>query len=97
AGDHTIYPDCRPEFIAAMREAAALCDWEKIELYAPFQNMSKAEIAAHGAELGVPFEKTWSCYKGLALHCGRCGTCVERKEAFQNAGLKDPTEYAEGN
>jgi 7-cyano-7-deazaguanine synthase len=94
SGDHTIYPDCRPEFIAAMREAAALCDWRRIELLAPFAGMDKADIARLGAKLGVPFEKTWTCYKGLERHCGRCGACVERREAFSRAGLLDPTDYA---
>lgn len=94
AGDHAIYPDCRPEFAAAMAEAARLCDWHQIELLRPFVGMSKKEIVQRGAELGVPLELTWSCYKGGTVHCGTCGTCVERKEAFELAGVKDPTVYA---
>jgi len=93
-GDHAIYPDCREEFIAAMRQALWLCDWSCMELSAPFSGMSKTEIVKRGAELKVPFEKTWSCYRGGGkLHCGTCGTCTERKEAFRDAGVKDPTEY----
>jgi 7-cyano-7-deazaguanine synthase len=95
AGDHTIYPDCRPEFASAINTAAMLADWHQVELLNPFIRMTKAEIAKRGVELGVPFRLTWSCYKGGQIHCGRCGTCVERREAFQLAGLADPTEYEE--
>jgi 7-cyano-7-deazaguanine synthase len=93
AGDHTIYPDCRREFVDAMKSVIGLCDWKSIELLTPFIDKSKAEIAAAGAELRVPFVDTWSCYKGGSIHCGTCGTCVERKEAFALAELADPTEY----
>lgn len=93
-GDHTIYPDCRPAFFAAMQAAAELADWHQVSLLAPFITMNKGEIASLGAELGAPLEKTWSCYKGGEAHCGACGTCVERREAFAMAGIKDPTEYA---
>lgn len=93
AGDHTIYPDCRPEFFKAMAEAAAGCSWDAVKLFAPFLHLSKADIVREGNALGVPFEKTWSCYKGGKRHCGRCGTCVERIEAFQLASVPDPTEY----
>jgi len=93
AGDHTIYPDCRPEFATAMDEALKLCDWNTISLYRPFVQLSKQDLVRKGNELGVPFEKTWSCYAGNDKHCGKCGTCVERKEAFELVGLLDPTEY----
>ncbi len=93
AGDHTIYPDCREEFVDAMKSVIALCDWKKVQLLTPYLHKSKTEIAREGDALGVPFDLTWSCYKGLASHCGTCGTCVERKEAFALAGLSDPTEY----
>ena len=93
AGDHTIYPDCRGEFVDAMRHAAKLCDWREIELMTPFVDQTKGDIARLGGELGVRFELTWSCYKGGDRHCGRCGTCVERQEAFADAGLVDPTSY----
>jgi len=92
-GDHAIYPDCRPEFANAVAQCALLCDWRQIELLRPFINMTKADIAARGAELGVPFDLTWSCYKGREKHCGTCGTCVERREAFQLGSVSDPTEY----
>ena len=93
AGDHDIYPDCREEFTDALDKAIRLADWHEVSLHRPFVTKTKADIAALGAELGVPFEKTWSCYKGGELHCGRCGTCVERREAFHLAGIQDPTEY----
>lgn len=97
AGDHFIYPDCRPEFIAAFdvmeRYATDGYAVAGLHLYAPFVNMSKAEIVALGASLFVPYADTWSCYKGGAVHCGVCGTCVERREAFQLAGVTDPTQY----
>lgn len=93
AGDHTIYPDCRPVFVEAVRNVARLCDWRPIELLTPFVDVTKADIVRIGAGLGVPFERTWSCYKGGEVHCGTCGTCVERREAFERAGVTDPTKY----
>lgn len=93
AGDHTIYPDCREVFITYLGLAVKLCDWNPPELYTPFLKKSKADIVSLGHSLGVPFEKTWSCYKGREKHCGKCGTCVERKEAFEIAKVVDPTEY----
>ncbi len=94
-GDHFIYPDCRPGFAKAFEEMQrhALEGMGDISLYTPFIEISKADIAAEGARLNVPFEETWSCYKGGERHCGRCGTCVERREAFHLAGVADPTEY----
>lgn len=94
AGDHAIYPDCRLEFVQAMMRAASLADWHPIRLKAPFLEKSKAQIAKLGHELGVPFERTWSCYEGGEQHCGKCGTCVERQEAFKLAEVPDPTDYA---
>lgn len=96
-GDHFIYPDCRPDFIAAFQamEERALDGYADVQLLAPYVNGSKADIAVDGAKHGTPFAETWSCYKGEDLHCGRCGTCVERREAFHLAGLKDPTIYAD--
>lgn len=93
SGDHTIYPDCRPEFIQKMREAAQLCDWKSILLTTPFEKLSKSEIVLLGSRLEVPFSNTWSCYRGDAEHCGTCGTCVERREAFTLAKVVDPTIY----
>lgn len=94
SGDHAIYPDCRPEFAEALSRAAQLCDWQPVSVEFPWITMTKAAIVQRGLELKVPFEMTWSCYEGGAVHCGRCGTCTERKEAFQTAGLTDPTCYA---
>ncbi|MCL4206651.1 MAG: 7-cyano-7-deazaguanine synthase QueC [Pirellulaceae bacterium] len=92
-GDHAIYPDCRPEFAEAVGRAIRLADWHEIHLYCPFIRLTKAQIVARGAELRVDFGRTWSCYEGGAIHCGRCGTCFERREAFLRAGVHDPTEY----
>ena len=93
SGDHAIYPDCRPEFADAVAAALRICHYTPIELERPFVDMTKADIVRLGAELGVDFSKTWSCYKGGEKHCGKCGTCVERREAFRLAGVPDPTEY----
>lgn len=95
AGDHAIYPDCRPEFAAAMDTAALLSGLRPITIMRPFIKMTKSDIVALGAYLGVIFSFTWSCYQGQETHCGQCGTCVERREAFQLAGVNDPTQYAQ--
>jgi 7-cyano-7-deazaguanine synthase len=92
-GDHAIYPDCREEFMRAMGDALRLGTYAGIELLRPFITMTKGQIAAEGVRLGVDFSQTWSCYKGGEIHCGKCGTCVERREAFQLAGVADPTVY----
>jgi 7-cyano-7-deazaguanine synthase len=92
-GDHTIYPDCREDFMQAMAEAMRLGTYAGMQLLRPFIALTKAQIASEGARLGVDFARTWSCYKGGAIHCGTCGTCVERREAFADAGLTDPTAY----
>ena len=94
AGDHAIYPDCREDFMRAMGDAMRLGTYANIELVRPFITMTKAQIAARGAELGVDFAQTWSCYEGRDIHCGECGTCVERREAFLVSGVPDPTVYA---
>lgn len=96
-GDHFIYPDCRPGFTRAFEtmQKAALDGYADVDLYTPFVERSKADIVADGARHGTPFAETWSCYKGGDLHCGRCGTCVERREAFHLAGVADPTAYAD--
>ena len=97
AGDHTVYPDCRPEFVAALRHLALVANegfvTADFEVLAPFVEWSKADIASLGYKLDVPFADTWSCYRGGEQHCGRCGTCVERREAFVAAGVADPTPY----
>jgi 7-cyano-7-deazaguanine synthase len=94
-GDHAIYPDCREEFMAAMGEAMRLGTYAGVRLLRPFIALSKGGIAAEGARLGVDFSRTWSCYKGGDRHCGRCGTCVERREAFFEAAVVDPTDYVD--
>jgi 7-cyano-7-deazaguanine synthase len=93
-GDHAIYPDCREDFMRAMGDAMRLGTYAGVALLRPFIAMNKGEIAAEGTGLGVDFARTWSCYKGQAVHCGKCGTCVERREAFAQAGLRDPTVYS---
>lgn len=94
SGDHALYPDCRPEFADALDAVLRLCHYTPVKLLRPFVNMSKADIVRMGAELGVDFARTWSCYNGGEKHCGKCGTCLERKQAFKLAGVPDPTEYA---
>ncbi len=92
-GDHAIYPDCRGGFIDAMSLAMKEGTYEGIDILAPYTDMTKTDIARRGADIGVDYSQTYSCYKGGETHCGKCGTCVERKEAFRDAGLADPTSY----
>ena len=92
-GDHTIYPDCRPEFVEAFAAAAHAGTFNGVHLLSPYCHMTKGQIAARGRELGINYAETWSCYKGGDKHCGRCGTCIERKEALAEAGITDPTDY----
>lgn len=98
-GDHFIYPDCRPEFITAFdamqRHAVEGFGKPTLHLAAPFLHLGKQQIVSLGSALQVPYKDTWSCYKGGEQHCGTCGTCVERREAFELAGVVDPTEYAQ--
>jgi len=94
AGDHAIYPDCRETFMRAMSDAVRLGTSAGIEIVRPFIAMDKSEIVRRGDQLGVEFAQTWSCYAGEPMHCGECGTCVERREAFTLAGVSDPTVYA---
>lgn len=98
-GDHFIYPDCRPEFTRAFEvmQNHALDGYANVSLFTPFVDIPKAEIVTIGARHNVPFGDTWSCYKGGVNHCGRCGTCVERREAFAIAGVNDPTTYDDPN
>lgn len=95
AGDHAIYPDCRATFIESMNEAMAYGTYNNVNIVAPYTHLTKGQIAAIGGKLGIDYSKTYSCYKGGEKHCGKCGTCVERKEAFADAGIEDPTEYEE--
>lgn len=95
AGDHFIYPDCRPAFTEAFEkmQAKAIEGFGNIQLLTPFIKYSKSDIVREGQNADTPFKQTWSCYKGGDIHCGTCGTCVERKEAFQLADIEDPTIY----
>ncbi len=92
-GDHDIYPDCSPAFVDAMSAALKAGTINGARLWAPYTNLSKADIAAHGKKLGVDYSKTWSCYRGGEKQCGRCATCLERREALAAAGIDDTTEY----
>lgn len=94
-GDHAIYPDCRPEFISAMSNATEAGSYNGVTVLAPYTNITKGDIARRGKKLGIDYNETWSCYKGGEKHCGKCGTCVERKEALHYAGIEDTTEYEE--
>lgn len=94
SGDHAIYPDCREDFLAPMSQAISAGTYADVQVLRPFVSLRKEDIAARGAELDVDYTHTWSCYKGHDLHCGKCGTCVERKEAFALANLTDPTIYS---
>ncbi|MBQ8065946.1 MAG: 7-cyano-7-deazaguanine synthase QueC [Prevotella sp.] len=92
-GDHTIYPDCTPAFVAAFDAAAHAGTFAGVGLRSPYTHLTKADIARRGKALGIDYSETWSCYRGGQRHCGRCGTCVERREALAAAGIDDPTEY----
>jgi 7-cyano-7-deazaguanine synthase len=85
AGDHAIYPDCRPEFVATMSAAITMCDWSTMQLLTPFVGIDKTEIAQIAKRLSVPLELTWTCYEGGDVPCGKCGSCTERTEAINNA------------
>ena len=97
SGDHPIYPDCRPTFVNAFSDMVRIANEgfvaPEFTILAPFIGMTKAEIVTLGSRLGVPHDATWSCYQGGNAHCGCCGTCVERREAFALAGVPDPTTY----
>lgn len=93
AGEYTPYPDCKPQFAAAMNAATHACDDTPVEVLSPFVHWSKGDIVQRGTELGVPFQLTWSCYEGNAKHCGRCSTCLDRRQSFESCGLTDLVEY----
>lgn len=92
-GDHSIYPDCRREFVCAFDAAAKAGTYVGAGILAPYTGITKADIARRGKEMGLDYSETWSCYKGGDVHCGRCGTCVERREALAKAGIEDTTPY----
>lgn len=93
-GDHAIYPDCRPAFVDAMDAAMRAGTYEGVTLAAPYTHLSKADLVRRGTALGIDYGATYSCYRGTALHCGTCGTCRERRQAFREAGMPDPTIYS---
>ncbi len=93
AGDHALYPDCRDSFVKAMSEAIKAGTYEGITVKAPYTLLSKTDIALRGKRLGIDYSTTYSCYRGLEKHCGRCGTCRERRQALADAGIVDTTEY----
>ena len=93
SGDHDIYPDCRLEFVLSIQRSVELCDWHQLRLKAPYLKMDKGDIVIKGKRLNVDYSLTWTCYKGLDVSCGKCGSCTERLEAFEKANLKDPLEY----
>lgn len=93
AGDHLIYPDCRPEFVSAMNHAAGLADFNPVTVHAPYLHLHKADILADGLAMALDYRDTWTCYQGDELACGRCGSCHDRLAAFAANGVKDPLVY----
>ena len=93
SGDHSIYPDCRPEFLESVNKTSKLANYESIEIRAPFINLSKSEILSKGLGMNLDYSQTWTCYEGKVQACGKCGACVERLEAFEANNEKDPIEY----
>lgn len=93
SGDHTIYPDCRPGFVSSMSAAMQAGTYDGVDIVAPYTNITKTDIARIGKRLGIDYSETWSCYKGGEHHCGKCGTCRERREALAEAGIDDTTVY----
>ncbi|MCL6271833.1 7-cyano-7-deazaguanine synthase QueC [Sansalvadorimonas sp. 2012CJ34-2] len=96
SGDHTIYPDCRPEFVDAVNEVTKICDWQPVTIEAPYLHQSKIEILRDGLAMGLDYGKTWTCYNGREKACGKCGSCVERLEAFELNQATDPLPYETG-
>jgi 7-cyano-7-deazaguanine synthase len=95
SGDHAIYPDCRPDFVEKIKQVANIANYQSIDILTPFLNMTKGEIVKKGVGFKFPvdYSKTWTCYEGKEKPCGKCGACVERLEAFEYAGIKDPLDY----
>lgn len=94
-GDHVLYPDCRPAFVEAMNDVAAIANFSPVEIHAPYLRASKSEILADGLAMGLDYGETWTCYEGRELACGRCGSCRERLAAFAAHGVKDPLAYVD--
>jgi 7-cyano-7-deazaguanine synthase len=94
SGDHAIYPDCRPEFVSALRTTSLIANYEPIDVLAPYLKMDKTSIIARGLEIDtMDYAETWTCYKGLEKACGVCGSCQERLEGFANNDIDDPIKY----
>jgi len=93
AGDHAIYPDCRPEFVERMNHVAGIANYDPVTIFTPYLDKDKKGILAEGIAMGLDYASTWTCYKGKNKACGKCGSCTERLEAFEHHGLKDPLEY----
>jgi 7-cyano-7-deazaguanine synthase len=94
SGDHAIYPDCRPEFISALRTTSLIANYEPIDVLAPYLKMDKSSIIARGLEIDtMDYSETWTCYKGLQKACGVCGSCQERLEGFANNNIANPLDY----
>jgi 7-cyano-7-deazaguanine synthase len=93
SGDHVIYPDCRPEFVKEIQDVLKICDYISIDLEAPYLNLTKGDILRIGLNLGVNYSLTWTCYNGREKACGKCGSCTERLEAFEQNKEKDPIKY----
>lgn len=93
SGDHAIYPDCRPEFVEKMNAVAKIANYHPVEITTPYLNQNKGQILADGLRMGLDYSQTWTCYNGREKACGKCGSCVERLEAFSNNGAIDPLAY----
>jgi 7-cyano-7-deazaguanine synthase len=93
AGDHDIYPDCRPEFVDAMNVVSAIANYDDVQIISPFLHATKQAILQAGVDMGLDYRQTWTCYLGQEKACGQCGSCVERLDAFAKVGLTDPVPY----
>lgn len=93
SGDHAIYPDCRPEFVEKMNDVSRIANYEAVEIYSPYLEVSKVDILTDGLKMGLNYADTWTCYNGRELACGKCGACQERLEAFEQNGITDPLVY----
>lgn len=93
SGDHSIYPDCRPEFVQKMNDVCQIANYEPVEIFSPYLNVSKIDILTDGISMNLDYSDTWTCYNGREKACGKCGACQERLEAFEKNGAKDPIAY----
>jgi len=93
SGDHAIYPDCRPEFVQKMNDVSAIANYQPVEIYSPYLQVSKIDILTDGLKMGLDYSLTWTCYNGREKACGKCGACQERLEAFEKNGCTDPLAY----